>query len=104
MRPYQGWMTAISLTLFLGVASCTQQRELPAVMTSGDRNFQKGHFDNAYTDYNEFVAREPGNPQGRLKLARTLVKINRAPEAVEHATLARDQYPMNEEYIETLAI
>jgi predicted Zn-dependent protease len=73
-------------------------------MTSGDRNFQKGHFDNAYTDYAEFVSREPGNPQGRLKLARTLVKIDRAPEAVEHATLARDQHPMNEEYIETLAM
>lgn len=103
MRFTHGWMTAFSLVLMLGAASCQKQRELPAVMSSGDRNFEKANYDGAYTDFAEFVGREPGNPVGQLHLAKTLIKINRPAEAVEHAQIARDQRPLDEEYIETLA-
>jgi predicted Zn-dependent protease len=86
-----------------GLAGCTSQRPLPMVKEMGDRAFQKGDFETANKDYAEYVDRKPGEASVQLSYAKTLLILKQPAKAVEHASIAYDQYPENEDYIETRA-
>jgi len=104
MRPAtHGWLLPLSCILALAAGGCQQPRALPAVQESGDRSFRRQNFDGALTDYEEYVAREPGDPVVQIKLAKTLIELKRPAEAIEHAQLAYDQRTTNDDCIETLA-
>jgi tetratricopeptide (TPR) repeat protein len=103
MRVNQGWKAIIVTGLALSAAACNSQRALPAVQEAGDRNVQRQNYDAAFTDYSEYIAREPGDPVVQLKMAKTLIELGRPAEAVEHAQLAYDQRTNNNDCIETLA-
>jgi len=95
-----GLMFCLVLAAFL--TGCAQ-RSLPAVRESGDRAFNKGDFASAAVDYKEYTERKPGEAAVQLQYAKTLLKLDEPVPAVEHASIAYDQHPTDEDYIETRA-
>jgi predicted Zn-dependent protease len=73
------------------------------VKDAGDRAMARGDVQAANTDYAEYVERKPGEADAQLSYAKTLLALGQPAKAVEHATLAYDQHPADDEYIETLA-
>jgi len=106
MRHHGRTPLPLTITAFLTLAAlggCASQRALPAVREAGDRAFRHQQFEVALSNYQEYLAREPGDPAVQLAMARALIECGRPAEAVEHAQLAYDQRPSQNEYIETLA-
>lgn len=103
MRWNVGLFLAVSLAApFL--AGCNTQRPLPMVKEDGDKAFARGEFDKAAADYKEYVERKPGDPAVQNMYAQTLLALKQPVPAVEHATIAFDQRPTDETYIETRAL
>jgi tetratricopeptide (TPR) repeat protein len=92
-------LCSLAAAFFAGCA----QRSLPAVRESGDRHFNKGDFASAAADYREYTDRKPGEAEVQNQYAKTLLKLGQPVPAVERATIAFDQQPTNEDYIETRA-
>ncbi len=100
-------MTRLALALCLFsvlLTGCTTQRTLPRVKEVGDRAYRDGRWEEARAEYQEYVDRKPGEPEVQMKLARSLVELHRAPEAVSIAAVACDAQPNNPEAIETYAL
>lgn len=97
---WRGWVIAVA---GLVLAGCTGQRPLVDVRASGEKAYERGQYDRALADYVEYVGRRPGDDDVQNKLALTLLQVNDAPRAVEHAWRAHDLNPQKEEYVETLA-
>lgn len=97
----RGVVLAAAALLLLG--GCAGKRPLDMVEDSGDKAFKQGQFDRALADYLEYVDRRPGNGAVRNKLALALLETKQPSKAVEHAWLAYDDRPTNDEYVETLA-
>lgn len=93
-------LALISITLI----GCTSTRTLPRVKEVGDRNFRDKNWEAARTDYQEYVDRKPGEAEINAKLARCLVELGRAPEAINPAAAAYDAEPNKPEFIETFAL
>jgi tetratricopeptide (TPR) repeat protein len=85
------------------VVGCSSQRPLPTVRERGDRAFEKGQFEQARVEYQEYVTRKPGEAAVELQLARTLLELDQPHDALTHAQEAFDLRPGEEEYIETYA-
>ena len=85
------------------LAGCNTVRPLPTVRESGDRFFSRGQFEQAAAEYKEYTDRKPGEPAVQLMYAKTLLALHNPAPAVEHATIAYDQHPTDEDYIETRA-
>lgn len=102
MGTAQGRTTLAVLSLLV-LAGCAMPRALPAIRESGDRAYHRGQYELARSEYSEYLARRPGEPRVHLQMARTLIRLGRAPEAVEHAQIALDAQPGDDEAIETLA-
>jgi predicted Zn-dependent protease len=94
-----GLIVLVAASLLAGCA----QRTLPAVRESGDRAFMRGDYNKAAADYKEYVERKPGESGVQLMYAKTLLLMKQPTPAVEHASIAYDQNPTNEDYIETKA-
>ncbi|MFM9996413.1 MAG: tetratricopeptide repeat protein [Phycisphaerales bacterium] len=97
----RGVVLAAAAVLLLG--GCAGKRPLHLVEESGDKAFKQRQFDRALADYLEYVDRRPGDGAVRHKLAVSLLETGQATKAVEHAWLAYDDKPTNDEYVETLA-
>ena len=82
MRRRHGWSLATLAALTLLAGGCNQPRALPAVQESGDRNVRKHEYEAAYNDYNEYLTRDPGEPNVQLKMAQTLLELNRSHSGV----------------------
>ncbi len=89
--------------LATGVGGCARKRPLSAVEENGDKAFARGNYDVAVADYLEYVERRPGSGEVQYKLARTLLEVKQPAKAVEHAWVAYDAEPQNDQYVETLA-
>lgn len=74
-------------------AGCSQQRTLPAVMDAGDIAYERQRWTEAYENYQEYVDRSPGSWRARLALARSLMQLERYPEAAEQLRLVYAQRP-----------
>ena len=85
------------------LGGCNTVRPLPTVRESGDRFFGRGQFQQAAAEYKEYTERKPGEPAVQLMYAKTLLALHDPVPAVEHATIAYDQHPTDEDYIETRA-
>jgi len=94
--------TALAFACLL-LSACTSQRPLPMVRDAGDRAMARGDVQTANTNYAEYVERKPGESEVQLAYAKTLLATGEPAKAVEHATLAYDQHPGDDDYIETLA-
>lgn len=92
-------LCSLAAAFFAGCA----QRSLPAVRESGDRHFNKGDFASAAADYREYTDRKPGEAAVQNQYAKTLLALGQPVPAVERATIAFDQQPTNEDFIETRA-
>lgn len=104
MKWTSGWRSiACSGLLALALAGCSGKRPLGLVEEQGDKAFAAGNYDRALADYLEYVERRPGSGEVRHKLARSLLEVKQPARAVEHAWVAFDDEPRNDEYIETLA-
>lgn len=90
-------------TAALILAGCNMPRPLPSVWESGDRAFSRGDFEKASADYGEYLDRKPGEARVQLRMAETLLELGRPEEAVEWATIAYDQRPGDEQFIEVRA-
>lgn len=96
---------ALALGLFaLLLTGCTSQRTLPRVKEVGDRAYRDGRWEEARVEYQEYVDRKPGEAEIQMKLARSLVELHRADEAVNAAAVAYDAQPNNGDAIETFAL
>ncbi len=95
-----GMIALLTLCLLSG---CATQRALPTVRESGDRFYSRGQYQEAAADYKEYTDRKPGEPAVQLMYAKTLLALHQPAPAVEHATIAYDQHPNDDEYIETRA-
>jgi len=73
------------------------------VREQGDKAYERGDYATACNDYREYVERKPGEPDVQNMYAKSLIKTNQPIPAVEHATIAYDQRPTNEDYINTRA-
>jgi predicted Zn-dependent protease len=85
------------------LAGCNTPRALPRVKEQGDRAYRQGQYDQARKEYEEYVSRKPGEAEVELQLARTLLELDQAHEALGHAQQAFDLRPGEEPYIETYA-
>ena len=85
------------------LAGCNTVRPLPTVRESGDKHLKRGEFQQAAADCKEYTERKPGEPAVQLLYAKTLIALHEPVPAVEHATIAYDQHPTDEDYIETRA-
>lgn len=94
---------APALLIALVLAGCNTQRPLPMVRETGDRAMQRGDIQTANANYSEYVDRKPGESEVQLSYAKTLLALGQPAKAVEHATLAYDQHPGDDDYINTLA-
>lgn len=98
-------MTRLAIALCLVLLSgCTAQRTLPRVKEVGDRAYRDGRWEEARVEYQEYVDRKPGEPEVQMKLARSLVELHRASEAVNSAAVAYDAQPNNPDNIEVFAL
>jgi tetratricopeptide (TPR) repeat protein len=95
-----GLVVALAALLLAG---CNTVRPLPTVRESGDRFYSRGQFEQAAADYKEYTDRKPGEPSVQLAYAKTLLALHQPDPAVEHATIAFDQHPTDDDYIETRA-
>jgi predicted Zn-dependent protease len=94
---------ALSL-IALSLAACTTTRTLPRVKEVADRGYRDHNWEAARADYQEYVNRKPGEAEMNAKLARCLIELGRAPEAVNPAAAAYDAEPNNPLCIETFAL
>ncbi len=103
------WRTLVAcgvLTAAMGVGGaggCASKRPLGSVEADGDKAYAAGQYDKAVADYLEYVERRPGSGEVRHKLARTLLDVKQPTKAVEHAWVAFDAKPSDDDYVETLA-
>jgi tetratricopeptide (TPR) repeat protein len=93
-------LSLIALSLF----GCAQQRTLPRVKEVADRSYRDHNWEAARVDYQEYIDRKPGEAEINIKLARCLVELGRAPEAVNPAAAAYDSQPNNPDAIETFSL
>jgi cytochrome c-type biogenesis protein CcmH/NrfG len=94
---------AIVFVPVLALAACNAPRALPSVRDHGDRAFNRGDFQTARADYQEYLTRKPGEAEVELMLARTLLASGDFPAALTHAQTAYDLKPGQDPYIETYA-
>ncbi|MFN0133108.1 MAG: tetratricopeptide repeat protein [Phycisphaerales bacterium] len=93
----------IVLALLPFLAACNTTRPLPTVREHGERAFNRGQFEVARADFAEYVERNPGEPEMRLFLAKSLLALGNAAEAVEHGSAAVHLRPTNQDAVETYA-
>jgi tetratricopeptide (TPR) repeat protein len=93
----------LSLMALVFLAACNAARPLPAVKDAGDRAFQRGDYATANTNYQEYVERKPGEAEVQIYYAKTLMALGEPAKAVEHASIAYDQRPSDDDYMDTLA-
>lgn len=84
------------------LSACSQQRSLLAVRESGDRNYTRGDYQAALTDYKEFTERLPGDPTGRYNLGRAYLAAGQPVHARENLFIAHSQRPDSDEYFDAL--
>jgi len=84
-------------------SGCNSQRPLPMIRELGDRAFSRGQYETARVEYKEYVDRKPGEARVQLMYARTLLALKQPAMAVEHASVAFDQLPDDDQAIETKA-
>lgn len=68
-------------------------RALPAVQESGDYNYQRGQYEAALVDYQEFVTRSPGKGEVHAQLGMTYLKLGQTGMAREQLLLANTLRP-----------
>jgi len=93
----------VSATLLAALAGCNTSKPLPVLRDHGDRAYDAGNYPEAQKNYEEFVLRKPGDAPVECAYAKSLIKNGQASKAIEHATIAYDQQPSNEEFGDTLA-
>lgn len=93
---------ALAASLLLG-AGCASQRPLHIVRKQGDFAFKQGDLNTALADYQEYVDRMPNDPEVRYQLGRTLIALDRAPEARTHMNVAHDIRPSIDRYADGFA-
>ncbi|MBL9031855.1 MAG: tetratricopeptide repeat protein [Phycisphaerae bacterium] len=94
---------ALVLAVLPLLAACNSTRPLPTVREHGERAFNRGQYEKARADFAEYVERNPGEPEIRLLLAKSLLALGNPAEAAEHASAAFHLRPMNQDAVETYA-
>jgi tetratricopeptide (TPR) repeat protein len=95
-------VAALAASLLLG-AGCAPRRPLHIVRKQGDFAAKQGDLNTALADYQEYVDRMPNDPEARYQLGRTLIGLERAPDARTHMNVAHDIRPGVDKYADGYA-
>lgn len=79
------------------------QRSLLSVRESGITAYERGEYDRALADFEEYIERSPGHWQARAYLGRTLLAMGRTRQAREHLWVAYSQRLEDDEVFDWLA-
>lgn len=101
-------MRTIPAAAFLSVVlalltGCTGPRPLHVVRSTADRAFSLERWEEAATNYEEFIERKPSEPEVRYRLGRSYIGMGNPKAAREHMRIACDVVPNNDQYIDGYA-
>jgi len=107
IRPRHAAAAIAAASILLGASllgGCARdERALSMVRADAATAYSLGQFEEARALYQQWVNRQPGNPEAKYHLARTLLELNRPREARELMEVARDVRPAEEKYTALLA-
>jgi tetratricopeptide (TPR) repeat protein len=85
------------------LAACAAQRPTPTVRESGDLRFKRGDYLGAAVEYQEIVARYPGDWQAQYKLGLCQIQLGQLAEAERALTIAHTRRRDNADIVDALA-
>ncbi|MFG0282947.1 MAG: tetratricopeptide repeat protein [Phycisphaerales bacterium JB039] len=102
MRRFCLILAALSLAASGG---CQQGkgRSPSEVYWDANRAFERGDYETAAADYQEYIEVRPGDTEGRLGLGKSLLILGRADEATDHLWVAYDAKPRDDSRADLLA-
>ena len=102
MRRFCTILAALGLC---ALAGCQQGRgRSPSeVYWDANRAFERGDYETAAADYQEYIEVRPGDTEGRLGLGKSLLLTGRADEATDQLWIAYDAKPQDDGRADVLA-
>lgn len=99
-RIVRGMLLAAAGALLIG---CAGQRPVSELRTDADRAFERANWSEAATDYRAIVERYPGDWEAQYRLGRSLLALDRLPEARQALEVAHTRRPQSHDVADALA-
>jgi tetratricopeptide (TPR) repeat protein len=93
----------LCLLISLALTGCAAHRPTPEIRESGDFHFKRGEYAEAAPEYEEIVARYPGDWDAQYKLGKSLLELGQLPAARRALEIAHTRKPEDERIVDALA-
>ncbi len=100
--PSHAAATLLTLVTLAGLG-CSGQRPLHIVKDSAEFNAEHGNYEAAKKDFEEYIRRKPEAVDVRYEHAKALMAAGEHREAIRELNTCLDVFPLNDEYLDSLA-